>query len=97
MITLEPRERKIVKKILQKYLPECEIRVFGSRLDPTPKKYADLDLALVDKNKIPREILFAVQTEFEESDLPFRVDLLDWHRLSDEFRAIIANRYEILC
>ena len=33
---------------------------------------------------------------FEESDLPFRVDVIDYNAVSDEFRAIIDAKYEIL-
>jgi hypothetical protein len=33
--------------------------------------------------------------DFEESDLPFKVDILDWARASEEFKAVI-NRDKIL-
>jgi len=33
---------------------------------------------------------------FQESDLPFRVDLIDWHRISPEFRKVIEQKYEIM-
>jgi len=33
---------------------------------------------------------------FEESDLPFRVDITDYNAISNEFRAIIKAKYEIL-
>jgi hypothetical protein len=31
---------------------------------------------------------------FSESDLPFRVDVLDAHRISDEFRAHITAEFQ---
>lgn len=96
MIALEPSEIEIVKIIIRKYLPDCEVRVFGSRLDPNPKTYADLDLVLVCQDKISRQTLIAIQDEFAESALTFRVDLLDWQRISPEFRQIIMQRFEVL-
>jgi type I restriction enzyme S subunit len=33
---------------------------------------------------------------FEESELPFRMDVLDWHSLSKEFQAVIERRYEVI-
>lgn len=91
MISLTPDEVKVVKEILAKYLPHVEVRVFGSRLRNDHKKYSDLDLLLIDKEKIPREVLFAMQDDFAESDLPFRVDLVDINRISAEFRKMIVK------
>lgn len=67
--------------------------VFGSRLTDKIKPYSDLDLAIVGKNKIDRLVLIRLKEDFEASDLPFRVDLLDWHRISPEFRAVIEKNY----
>ena len=33
---------------------------------------------------------------FQESGLPFRVDVLDWHAISPEFRLVIKRKYEVL-
>jgi uncharacterized protein len=96
MIDVAAEQIKIIKNILQKYVPDCEVRAFGSRVKGTARKHSDLDLALVDKDVIPRKILFALKEEFENSDLPFRVDLTDWHRISNEFQEIILKQYEAL-
>lgn len=96
MIEISAHDLEIVKNILQRYVPDCEIRIFGSRLNKSPKKYADLDIAIFGKEKIPRKTLFDLQDEFEESDLPFRVDLLDWNRISKEFQGVIEKHYEVL-
>ncbi len=51
---------------------------------------------IVDKEKLSDEIFYALKEDFEESDLPFRVDVLDWNRISDEFKKVINTRYEII-
>ena len=33
---------------------------------------------------------------FQESTLPFRVDVLDWHETSPSFQAIIAEQYAVI-
>ncbi|MDI6780950.1 MAG: hypothetical protein QME49_02395 [bacterium] len=33
---------------------------------------------------------------FSESDLPFRVDVLDWHVISPEFKGVIEAGYEVI-
>jgi DNA-directed RNA polymerase beta subunit len=38
-----------------------------------------------------RTRLAALKEAFQESDLAFRVDVLDWHALSPEFRGVIER------
>lgn len=96
MIDVSLSELTIIKKILNKQVPTCEVRVFGSRVKGSKKKYSDLDLAIVCPTKIPREKMHQIKAEFEESELPFRVDILDWQALSKSFQAAIEDQYEIL-
>lgn len=96
MINLRPEQMKIVSAILGRYVPDCEVRVFGSRLCDSVKRYADLDIALVGTQKISDDILYALKESFQESDLPFRVDVLDWHAITKEFQEVIAQKYEVL-
>ena len=96
MIDLPPLYLEIIKRILKEYVPGCDVRVFGSRVNGTAKKHSDLDLAVVGKEKIPTRKMNALREAFEDSDLPIRVDVLDWHAISADFRAIIEKRFEVL-
>ena len=96
MSDLSDAHLKIVQTILQRHVPECEVRLFGSRSKRTAKPYSDLDLAIVGKEKISRKILHSLKDDFQESDLPFRVDVLDWHAVSREFQAVINEGFDIL-
>lgn len=96
MIDLADEELEIVRSLLREYLPQCEVRVFGSRIDGNAKPYSDLDLVIVGKDKIDNQQMSNLREAFIESDLPFRVDLLDWAQISVEFRAVIDRKYEII-
>ncbi|MBU1367085.1 MAG: nucleotidyltransferase domain-containing protein [Candidatus Omnitrophica bacterium] len=96
MIDVAPRYLKMILRILKKHIPNYEVRAFGSRVKGTVKKYSDLDLAIVEKTKLPKKILHLLREEFQESDLPFRVEIMDWQAISDEFRKIIETQYEII-
>ena len=91
MIDVSPNHLDIVLCILAKYVPECEVRVFGSRFTGTAKLYSDLDIALVGHEKLDWRVMAAIKEEFQESELPFRVDILDWYNTSAEFRKVIAE------
>ncbi len=96
MIDLPPAQLEQVKRILAEYVPRCEIRAFGSRIGPTAKAWSDLDLAIVGEDQLEPHLLGDLKEAFEESDLPIRVDLLDWHAISPEFRAVVDAGYEVL-
>jgi len=96
MINILPEHLEIIHNILYRHVPRCEVRVFGSRITDTAKKYSDLDLALVGKEKLSDDIIYSLKEDFQESDLPFRVEVLDWHTISKEFRCVIEKKYEIL-
>lgn len=96
MIKATPEQLNIISAILAAHVPGVEARAFGSRVVGTPKDYSDLDLALVGPAKLEPAVMANLREAFEESDIPFRVDVLDWHTISKEFQAVILARYEVL-
>ena len=87
MIHLRPPHLEIVKRILAEQVPDREARVFGSRIKPISKPYSDLDLVIMGTRRLERNQIDELAETFAESDLPFRVDILDWFALSDDFRS----------
>lgn len=96
MIDLSADDLQIIKAILSKYVPNCKIMIFGSRVNGHAKPYSDIDIAIEGSQEIVREIKTELQFAFEESDLPYRVDIVDWHGISNEFRKIILDKFEII-
>lgn len=93
---MDARGLDTVKQILAQHVPDCEVRAFGSRVHGTAKPYSDLDLAVVGPGRLPRDRVRCLEEAFEESTLPIRVDVLDWHAISPGFQAVIAKRFEVL-
>jgi predicted nucleotidyltransferase len=96
MIDVAESHLETIKRILAEYIGDCEVRAFGSRGNGTAKKHSDLDLAIVGKSKIKRRVKMLLREAFEESDLPFRVDIVDYNTVSEAFRAIIEEKYEVI-
>ena len=93
---LKPQQMEQVRKILQQHVPEAKVYAFGSRVKLTAKAHSDLDLVVVAETEIPLGRMHLLEEAFAESDLPFRVDVLDWHAISAEFREQIAACRELL-
>lgn len=95
MIGLTQEQLKIVKDILQKHVPKQTVWAFGSRVKGTAKPYSDLDLCILGKPLSFHEMsLF--REAFSESNLPFRVDIIQWEEISEEFQTVIKEAYVAL-
>lgn len=88
---LAKSEIRIIKSILQELLPTAEMWVFGSRAQGQGDKYSDVDILLKMPEPIPFNVMFKLRDAFAESDLTLKVDLVDWHRVTPEFRASILE------
>ncbi|HAH31545.1 MAG TPA: hypothetical protein DCL44_04445 [Elusimicrobia bacterium] len=96
MIKATPEQLETIAHIISTHAHDVETRVFGSRVAGTPKDYSDLDVALVGAARLDTAIIGAIKEAFEESDLPFRIDVLDWNSISEEFQKVILKNYEVL-
>jgi len=96
MINIAAGHIETIKKILAEFIDGCEVRAFGSRINGAAKEHSDLDLAVVGHGKLKRRTKMLLREAFEDSDLPFRVDVIDYNAVSNEFRSIIDKKYEIL-
>ena len=90
-IDIAPRDWADVVRILHEQVPTIEVWAFGSRAKHTAKPYSDLDLALITPQPLSLEQLAAITDAFATSDLPIRVDVVDWASTSEAFRKLIAQ------
>ena len=90
-IDIRPDLWVIVRDILDKHVPQCEVWAFGSRAKWKAKQYSDLDLAVITKEPMSFNLSGALTDDFAESDLPFKVDVVDWASTSVSFRKIIEQ------
>lgn len=90
MVDLEEKYIIFIKTIIEKYLNDYELFLFGSRAKGTARKYSDIDIALSAKN-LTEQIKNKIEFELENSTLPYKVDVADLNKISNEFRDLIKN------
>jgi type I restriction enzyme S subunit len=74
-------------------LPDgAEVWVFGSRATGRARRYSDLDLAIDAGRSLTLNESARLSEAFRDSDLPYRVDLVDWHGIDERFRKLIATQ-----
>jgi len=78
IIDADPRDLETVRAILRRYVPDRAAWAFGSRVARNAKRFSDLDLAILGDQCVPAATLADLREAFDESDLAFKVDLVDW-------------------
>lgn len=90
-LDMRPEHLAIVCGILAKHAAGHEVWAFGSRARGTAKRYSDLDLAIITAKPLDLIQGATLADAFDESDLPWRVDLTDWATTDPGFRRIIER------
>ena len=84
---------EIVQDILRSQLPAgVKVWVFGSRANWTTKDSSDLDLAVEGAASLDHGVMVGLEVAFEESDLPYTVDVVDLNGVSHTFRQIVEGQ-----
>ena len=92
-VDIRPDHLAIVQDILRQRLPAgVKVWVFGSRANWTTKDSSDLDLALEGEDSLSHKLLGALKDAFEESSLPYTVDVVDLNRVGDSFKKIVESQ-----
>lgn len=95
-VQISPSDLEIVCDILKRHVPDREVWAFGSRVTGNAKTYSDLDLVVMGETPLSLTVSGALSDEFSESNLPFKVDVVDWATTSPAFRKIImTNRVAV--
>ncbi len=89
-IDLNPEHHKTVTDILYENIPGRKVLVFGSRAKWTAKNSSDLDLCVTGEKLDSRKLALLTEA-FDESPLPFKVDIVEWEAVEDRFREIIRK------
>jgi predicted nucleotidyltransferase len=90
VIALSPEELDEVRRILAEHLPaDVTVGVFGSRAGGSPKRWSDLDLVLEGPAPLSLDLQARLAEAFDESALPWKVDLVDRKTVSEAFGRIL--------
>lgn len=83
--------KNIIVPIINKYLPEAKIILYGSRARGDFHEGSDIDVALDLGCKIDTLIISKIIGDLEESRLPIEFDIVDFWRVSEEMQKEILK------
>lgn len=96
-ITVSVPHLQYLLEQLKLYIPDATIWAFGSRVKGSHHPASDLDLAILCDKETAQKILPKLNDVFIESNIPFKIQLLDFNRLPPDMQENIKTKYVILC
>ena len=96
MLEISEEQGQWLRSILDQHLRGAEVRAFGSRVSDKAKSYSDLDLMVRADQPVDIRTMGRLREALQASPLPFRVELVDWHRCSKNFQDIMAENNQLV-
>ena len=88
-------QRKSILTLIEKHLPNTAVWIYGSRAKWNARPQSDLDMVVFSTPEQNRRVS-NLREAFEESNLPFRVDLFVWDTVPEQFRKHIKAEHVVL-
>ena len=94
-IDITAEQRKTILALLARHLPNTAAWVYGSRVKWTSRPQSDLDMVVFATPEQAGRVS-DLREAFDESNLPFRVDLFVWDAVPEQFRKQIKRDHVLL-
>ena len=74
---------------------EYAVFLFGSRARGKQSRSADIDIGVLGKTAIPDKLREQLLDDFEKSDVPYKVDVIDFFNVPEQFKQVALKDIEI--
>lgn len=91
---LSKTEIEEIKKIIFRFIDpdKNSVFIFGSRAGGKNRKFSDVDIGIKGNKKIPITLISEIKDAFEESDIPYMVDIIDFKHVTKNFKSIALQQ-----
>ncbi len=96
-LCIENDHLETVQRLLSLHFEGMEVWAHGARVtgvDLTPE--TELELVAISEDPLSFEVMTAVEKAFVDSDLPFRVDIMDWAKLPESLQKQIKKEHVVV-
>ena len=91
---LDKKAEAQIKKIISKHLDlrKYKVFIFGSRVEKGARKFSDYDVGILGEKAAPSRKLALIEDELEESNLVYKVDVVDFAAVDNNFRKVAMKK-----
>ena len=91
-MTLKKKYKEQLLKIIDKYIPNCTVYLFGSRAIDAERPGSDIDLAVDAGKIIPHKKILKILIDIDDTTIPMSVDIVDLHNVAEDFKKEIISK-----
>ena len=95
-IAISANHLRYLLEQIELHIPSATVWAFGSRVAWSHHPASDLDIAVHCDKETAKKTLPKLSGIFTESDMPFKVQLLDFVRLPENMQEYIMKKYVVL-
>ena len=90
---MDNQDLEFIKQIIAKHIDPSshKVFVFGSRATGENRRFSDYDIGF-EGDPLDATTYFAIESDFEESDFPFTVDIVEMRDVSEGFKNIALQK-----
>lgn len=86
----------MIQAVLRHHVPDREVWAFGSRVKGSARPTSDLDLCILGETSVGFTVLGRLMDGFSESNVPYKVDVIEWATIGPEFRDVVCEEKVVL-
>ena len=97
-LDMQPQHLALLRELLHQHLPQTEVWAYGSRVNGDGHEASDLDLVVRQPADLKQETpqMWEMKEALVESNLPIRVDVVDWAHIPASFHREIERAYVVV-
>ncbi len=76
-------------------LNDYAVFIFGSRAGKEFYSNSDLDIGVLGEKSLPVDTLYKIKRLLYDSTIPYKIDLVDFNNVSDEFKRIAMQKIQV--
>jgi len=83
-----------IKSIVFQFLNRKSDKVFlfGSRAIGNGRKFSDIDIGIKSNRTISPMTMFEIEEAFEVSEIPYTIDVVDFSKVAERFKAVAKQK-----
>jgi len=90
--------QKLIKEVFEKYLPNENYRLFffGSRVSGVNSPRSDIDLGIESSHSLSSKTKIEIEEELQNLPILYKIDLVDFGRVSEDFKKTALKYSEFI-
>lgn len=91
---IDRKTKKALKEVIFQFFDrnKDKVFIFGSNATGQSRRYSDIDIGIESVKKISWSKISLLEEALSESDLPYKVEIVDFNEVSESFKQVAKKK-----